>query len=112
MIEDVDRHLNVIRDRIESGEYQALSIRADDAPIGVLVWSVEQEPRGAVVVVNALAGVTPKGHDLTAAALEFLTVSGRMAGAVALRFWTARKGLVAKCERRGMRAQYVVEGTL
>lgn len=97
--------------QIEHGEYQALSIRADGVERGVLVLSVENEPRGSVIVVNALAGRIP-GIDLTVLCLNFITEMGRAAGAVAVRFWTDRRGLVRKCEGMGLRASYVVEGSI
>lgn len=111
-ISDIDRHIEVIRERVDSGEYQALSILIEGRNVGVMIWSIENEPCGSVIVVNALAGMTLPGHDLTAAALAFIKTTGRAVGAVALRFWTQRRGLVRKCERHGMRAQYVMEGAL
>lgn len=111
-ISDIDRHIEVLRERVETGEYQALSILIEGRNVGVLIWSVENEPFGSVIVVNALAGITLPGHDLTAAALSFIKTTGRATGAKALRFWTERNGLVRKCERHGMRATYVMEGAL
>lgn len=110
-IRGIDRHIDVIRDKVKSGEWQALLIEVGGDQVGVMVWSVEIEPRGAVIVVNALSGHAPE-HDLTAAALTFLKTTGRAVGAVALRFWTERRGLVRKCEKHGMRASYVMEGQL
>lgn len=96
---------------IERGEYQALSIRSDGVESGVLVFSVEKEPRGAVIVANAVAGKI-RGFDLTVLCLNFLTEMGRAVGAVAVRCWTDRRGLVRKCEGMGLRASYVIEGSI
>ncbi|KEP71763.1 hypothetical protein DL1_00395 [Thioclava dalianensis] len=110
-IESAPRHLDVWRDQVASGEAQALLICDGSEPVGVMIWSVEREPCGAVIVANAVAG-RARGHDLTAACIAFMKSTGRAVGAVALRCWTDRKGLVRKCERHGMRASYVIEGGL
>lgn len=106
----IERHVNALAARIEAGEYQALLIRADGQAVGVLVLSVEVEPLGSIIVVNALAARPLRGLDVTKAVLAFLTETGKAVGAVGLRFWTERKGLVRKCEAAGMRAKFVVEG--
>lgn len=110
LIDGIGRYKPIIREAVEGGEMQALEILADGQPVGALVWSVERERAGAVVVVNALAARPVPGVDVTRAALAFVTACGRGVGAVALRFWTDRPGLVRKCERAGMRKTYVMEG--
>lgn len=97
--------------QVEGGAYQALSIRANGIESGVLIFSVEMEARGAVIVANAVAGKI-RGVDLTVLALNFLTELGRAAGAVAVRCWTDRRGLVRKCEAMGLKSSYVLEGQI
>jgi len=111
-IDGIERHIDAMQSRIASGEYQALTIEADGETVGAVVWSVEHEPRGAVVVVNALAGRPVPGLDLSKLALAFVARVGRASGAVAVRFWTDRRGLVRKMQGQGFRMSYVMEGRL
>ena len=111
-IADFDSHVETMRERIESGEYQALTIAAGGQSVGAMVWSVERDPTGAVVVVNALACRPVKGVDMSRVALAFVAALGRSAGAVAVRFWTQRRGLVRKMQKFGFVKTYVLEGRL
>jgi hypothetical protein len=107
----IERHIEALAMQVEGGAYQALSIRANGIESGVLIFSVEMEARGAVIVANAVAGKI-RGVDLTVLALNFLTELGRAAGAVAVRCWTDRRGLVRKCEAMGLKSSYVLEGQI
>jgi hypothetical protein len=111
-IDGIERHINAMADQIDRGAYQALLIDVGGQDVGALVWSVEIEPRGPVVVVNALAADPVPKIDMSAAALAFVAHCGRAAGAVAVRFWTERRGLVRKMQRHGFRKTYVMEGAL
>lgn len=111
-IRGIERHLNALQMGVEAGDMQALQIKIEGRAVGVLVWSVEHEPRGATLVVNALSCEPVAGVDMTLAALNFVTEAGRAVGAVAVRFWTERKGLVRKCEKAGMFRRYVMEGAI
>jgi hypothetical protein len=110
-IDGIKRHINALQIGVENGDMQALLIRSNGAPAGVLIWSIENDQAGAVVIANAVAG-SIKGVDLTVVALNFLTEAGRAVGAVGVRCWTQRKGLVRKCEALGMRSSYVIEGSI
>ncbi|WP_323006769.1 hypothetical protein [Pseudorhodobacter sp.] len=105
-IAGVERHIEAIAMRVKAAN-QALSIRANGVESGMLVYSVELEPRGAVLVANALAGRFC-GVDLTVLCLNVLTEMGRAVGAVAVRYWTDRRGLVRKCEKMGLESRYVL----
>lgn len=112
LIDEIDAHIENLAHCIAEGAFQALEIAVDGEPCGVLVWSVENEARGAVVVVNALAVLPVAGLDMSKLALAFVTKCGRGVGAIAVRFWTKRRGLVRKMERAGFRKSYVMEGAL
>lgn len=110
-IDGVERDIQAMKTHVETGEFQALSIRADGVESGVLIYSVEHEPGGAVIVANALAGRI-RGVDLTVLCLNLLAEMGRKVGAVGVRCWTNRRGLVRKCENMGLKARYVIEGAI
>ena len=111
-IDGIGRHLDGIAARVLAEEYQALLIHLDGRDVGALVWSIEQDDRGPVIVVNALAAEPIRGLDVTRLALDLIAQAGRIIGAVAVRFWTEREGLKRKMERAGFRSSYVLEGAL
>jgi hypothetical protein len=110
-IAGVERHLNALNIGVENGDMQALLIRANGQNCGVLIWSVEHDLSGPVIVANAVAGSLP-GVNLTIVCINFLVEAGRASGAKSVRAFTDRPGLVRKCEAVGMKARFMIEGTI
>lgn len=84
------------RNWICQGIFSALLISIDEIPVGVCLYSVVD----GVLIVEGAAGKSHR-HDLSAAVIPALMELGRFGGARALRFETARTGLVRKSEAMG-----------
>jgi hypothetical protein len=110
-IDGIEGHINALQNGIERGDMQALLISSNGDYVGVLIWSIEHEERGAVIVCNAFSGRL-RGVDLTLLAVNFLVAAGRKVGAVGLRAFTDRRGLVRKLEAVGMKTRFMIEGRI
>lgn len=99
------RDLEIFRGGVESGRFCLFSIISEGARLGSVVWSLEHEPDGLNVVVNAAA--VEGGARVFEALWDAFTTLARSIGAATVTCWTERPGLARKLERRGARFKYV-----
>lgn len=102
------RDVAIFADAVRSDRFQLWAICQNGARIGSAVWSIENEPDGFAIVVNAAA--VEDGHaDAFGALWDAFTEMGRATGARSVICWTERAGLARKLERRGARFKYVAQ---
>ena len=110
LIADVTpRDLAVFQDRIEADDFQLLEIQYQKERVGVLIWSVDKEPDGVSLVINAAATHSVLGLCLFDEILDRFRALGREVGARSIRCWTQREGLRLKMEKVGAERRYVME---
>jgi len=102
--------LIAFRDQVICGEMDALELQFAGDRIGSMIWSITNEQKGPVMVINALAARPVPGlcvvTDINGRFVEFAKASG----CSALRCWTKRAGLVRKLEKKQWaRAAFVLE---
>jgi hypothetical protein len=102
--------LIAFRDQVTCGAMDALELQFGGERIGSMIWSIANEHKGPVMVINALAARPVPGvcvvTDLHARFVEFAQASG----CSGLRCWTKRAGLVRKLEKKQWaRAAFVLE---
>jgi len=102
--------LIAFRDQVICGEMDALELQFAGDRIGSMIWSITNEQKVPVMVINALAARPVPGlcvvTDIHGRFVEFAKASG----CSALRCWTKRAGLVRKLEKKQWaRAAFVLE---
>lgn len=75
------------------GEVDVWGVFVDAQRVGTVVWSIEDDVDGRVLVVNEMAAHPVAGVCLAKEADKMLDTLARRVGVSVLRFWTARKGL-------------------
>ena len=110
LIADVTpRDLAVFQERIEADDFQLLEIQYQKERVGVLIWSVDKDPDGVSLVINAAAAKSVLGLCLLDEIIDRFRALGREVGARSLRCWTQREGMRLKLEKVGAKRRYVME---
>lgn len=109
-IGDVTRQdMDVFRAQVKLDQWQLLAVLVDGVRVGSLVWSLERQGKEFSVIVNAASVRPVRGVDVTKAITDMFRTVASHYGAVAVRIWTSREGLVRKLERAGATKRYVME---
>lgn len=103
------RDLAIFRQRVETGDFLAMEVLHLGRRVGSVIWSVEAEPDGHSLVVNAAAADPVPGVCLVSELVARLSALGTLTNARAVRCWTQRAGLVRKLEKHGATRRYVME---
>ena len=109
LIADVtERDISVFRWAVANAEMQLWAVWEDGARIGSVIWSVEREPDGITIVINAAAVYARNGGAFDAIWAAFIGL-GRAIRARTVTCWTERAGLARLLERRGASFKYVAQ---
>lgn len=103
-----ERDVAIFRDAVGAGTFCHWAILDGGERVGSLIWSVAHEPDGFVYVINAAAVDRPTSRDVTAFLFDWFEGFAKQTGAIGLRCWTERAGLMRKLVPHG-RLKYVLE---
>ena len=104
-----ERDLTIYRAAVEAEAFKLFRVTAWGDFAGWVIWSIDKEPDGFSLVINAAAILPVPGHDVTGAMFDAFEAMGRQTGARTLRAWTTRPGLRRKLETRGAQTRFEME---
>ena len=104
-----ERDLSIFEQGVKHGDFHLFRVSNGGEFVGWVIWSIDHEPDGISVVINAASALPVKGKDVSALMFETFENAGRKIGARALRAWTTRPGLRRKMEARGAVTRFEME---
>jgi hypothetical protein len=94
---------------LKRGTYQMLAVMVDKARVGSILFEVVQERSGPVVIIHALRCDAVAGLPVTEITHAKFVDNCRAQGAVLLRCFTERAGLVRRLCKLGAKAVWQIE---